>query len=177
EKRCRAEYQTPFLQALASLLFHNCRLRRVAFARSARQGRLGTRDASRFWNHLGEKSPSCTRAVSGLLPVDGQLRRKSASRSGSLWTYIRWLGDRREIEAQTMTWDKVVVDRSSELSSWVDFCYQIMKRGVLTYAYANNHFQGHGPATIAKFLEIWNAKGFGKVRLPTPIKGQQATLF
>ena len=43
-------------------------------------------------------------------------------------------------EAQTMTWDKVVVDRSSELSSWVDFSYQIMKRGVLIYAYANNHF-------------------------------------
>jgi hypothetical protein len=32
------------------------------------------------------------------------------------WTYIRWLGDRREVEAQTMTWDKVVVDRSAELS-------------------------------------------------------------
>ena len=33
------------------------------------------------------------------------------------WTYIRWLGDRREIEAQTMSWDKVVVDRTAELSS------------------------------------------------------------
>jgi hypothetical protein len=40
------------------------------------------------------------------------------------WTYIRWLGDRREIEGQTMTWDEVVVDRTTELSSWVDFCYQ-----------------------------------------------------
>jgi hypothetical protein len=30
-----------------------------------------------------------------------------------------------------MTWDKAVVDRTTELSSWVDFCYQIMKRGVL----------------------------------------------
>jgi hypothetical protein len=28
---------------------------------------------------------------------------------------------------------------------------------VLIYAYANNHFQGHGPATIAKFLELWAA--------------------
>ena len=55
--------------------------------------------------------------------------------------YIRWLGDRKEIEAQTTTWDKAVVDRSAELSNWVDFCYQIMKRGVLIYAYANNHFR------------------------------------
>jgi uncharacterized protein YecE (DUF72 family) len=93
------------------------------------------------------------------------------------WTYIRWLGDRKQIEAQTMTWDKAVVDRTTELSSWVDFCYQIMKRGVLIYAYANNHFQGHGPATIAKFLELWTANGFGKIATPEPTKGPQTTLF
>jgi hypothetical protein len=93
------------------------------------------------------------------------------------WTYIRWLGDRRQIEAQTMTWDKAVVDRTSELSSWVDFCYQIMKRGVLIYAYANNHFQGHGPATVAKFLELWVANGFGKIPRPEPSERQQTTLF
>ena len=93
------------------------------------------------------------------------------------WTYIRWLGDRREIEAQTMTWDKAVVDRTAELSNWVDFCYQITKRGVLIYAYANNHFQGHGPATIAKFLELWSANGFGTIARPEPNRGQQTTLF
>jgi uncharacterized protein YecE (DUF72 family) len=69
------------------------------------------------------------------------------------WTYIRWLGDRKEIESQTMTWDKTVVDRTAELTSWVDFCYQIMKRGVLVYAYANNHFQGHGRRRLRSF---WN---------------------
>jgi uncharacterized protein YecE (DUF72 family) len=92
------------------------------------------------------------------------------------WTYIRWLGDRREIEAQTMTWDRAVVDRTAELSIWVDFCYQIIKRGVLIYAYANNHFQGHGPATIAKFLELWAANGFGKIPRPEPSK-RQTSLF
>jgi uncharacterized protein YecE (DUF72 family) len=75
------------------------------------------------------------------------------------WTYIRWLGNRNEIETITQSWDKVVVDRTEELSSWVDFCYQIMKRGVLVYAYANNHFQGHGPATVAQFIKLWSSKG------------------
>jgi uncharacterized protein YecE (DUF72 family) len=56
------------------------------------------------------------------------------------WTYIRWLGDRKAIEEQTTTWDKTVVDRTAELSNWADFCYQVIKRGVLIYAYANNHF-------------------------------------
>jgi len=92
------------------------------------------------------------------------------------WTYIRWLGDRK-IDEQTTTWDKVVVDRTAELTSWVDFCYQTMKRGVLIYAYANNHFQGHGPATIAKFLELWAVNGFGKIAGPEKRKQKQTTLF
>ena len=93
------------------------------------------------------------------------------------WTYIRWLGDRKQIEAQTMTWDKAVVDRTTELSSWVDFCYQIMKRGVLIYAYANNPFQGHGPATIAKFAELWAANGLGNVATREQTPRKQTTLF
>jgi len=46
------------------------------------------------------------------------------------------------------TWHEGTIDRTTELTSWVDFCYQIMKRGVLVYAYANNHYAGHAPATI-----------------------------
>jgi hypothetical protein len=52
-----------------------------------------------------------------------------------------------------------------------------MKRGVLIYAYANNHFQGHGPATIAKFLELWAANGFGNLGGPERRKQQQTTLY
>jgi uncharacterized protein YecE (DUF72 family) len=56
------------------------------------------------------------------------------------WTYIRWLGDRKGIEKQATTCDKTVVGRTAELSSWVDYCFHIRKRGVLIYAYANNHY-------------------------------------
>ena len=49
------------------------------------------------------------------------------------WTYIRWLGDRKAIEAQTATWGKTIVDRTNELRSWVDYCEQIRKRGVRIY--------------------------------------------
>ena len=92
------------------------------------------------------------------------------------WTYIRWLGDRKAIEQQTMTWDKTVVDRSAELSSWVDFCYQVMKRGVLIYAFANNHFSGHSPATIEQFRSIWQSKGFPPLDAPQP-SHRQPSLF
>jgi uncharacterized protein YecE (DUF72 family) len=92
------------------------------------------------------------------------------------WTYIRWLGDRNAIEQQTMSWDKTIVDRSAELSSWVDFCYQVRKRGVLIYAFANNHFSGHAPATIAQFRSIWQSKGFPPLDAPQP-SHRQPSLF
>jgi uncharacterized protein YecE (DUF72 family) len=92
------------------------------------------------------------------------------------WTYIRWLGDRKTIEEQTMTWDKAIIDRSAELSSWVDFCYQVRKRGVLIYAFANNHFSGHAPATIEQFRGIWQEKGFPPLNTPRPAN-RQPSLF
>jgi hypothetical protein len=92
------------------------------------------------------------------------------------WTYIRWLGDRKAIEQQTMTWDKTIVDRSAELSSWVDFCYQVRKRGVLIYAFANNHFSGHAPATIEQFRSIWQSKGFPPLDAPRT-SHRQPSLF
>jgi uncharacterized protein YecE (DUF72 family) len=93
------------------------------------------------------------------------------------WTYVRWLGDRKEIEAQTMTWDKAVVDRTAELTSWVDFCYRVMKRGVLGYAYANNHYAGHAPATIEQFRNLWHARGLEQLSKPQPIPRHQPLLF
>ncbi|MDQ1404929.1 MAG: hypothetical protein QOG55_558 [Acidobacteriaceae bacterium] len=84
------------------------------------------------------------------------------------WTYIRWLGDRKGIELQTLTWDKTVVDRTAELTSWVDFCYRIKRRGIIIYGYANNHYAGHGPATIQQFRDLWRKKGFPPLPEPVP---------
>ena len=93
------------------------------------------------------------------------------------WTYIRWLGDRKSIEEQTTIWDKTVVDRTSELSSWVDYCYQIRKRGVLIYAYANNHYAGHAPATIKQFQQLWQQKGLPEFNKPTRMRPKESLLF
>jgi len=72
------------------------------------------------------------------------------------FTYIRWLGDRYAIESVTKVWNKVVVDRTRELSEWAKACQLILRRGVNIFAYANNHFAGHGPATIRQFEEIFS---------------------
>ncbi len=75
------------------------------------------------------------------------------------FAYVRLLGDRKGIERQTRVWDKVIVDRSRELKSWVDVCQQTVRRGLPTFIYINNHYAGHAPATVAQFLKFWNEKG------------------
>jgi uncharacterized protein YecE (DUF72 family) len=71
------------------------------------------------------------------------------------FTYVRWLGDRKGIEKLTKSWDKTIVDRTSQLKTWVDYLQPIKKRGVTIFAYANNHYAGHAPATIEQFLKMW----------------------
>jgi uncharacterized protein YecE (DUF72 family) len=74
------------------------------------------------------------------------------------FTYIRLLGDRKGIEQKTKVWDKVIVDRSKELRSWVDVCERTTRRGVSTFVYVNNHYAGHAPATVASFLKLWERR-------------------
>ena len=92
------------------------------------------------------------------------------------WTYVRWLGDRKGIEQITKTWDKVVVDRTDRLGVWVDFCYQTTRRGITVYAYANNHYAGHAPATIELFRSLWSAKGLPQLARGRPVR-PESSLF
>jgi uncharacterized protein YecE (DUF72 family) len=71
------------------------------------------------------------------------------------FTYIRLLGDRKGIETQTKVRDKVIVDRSRELMSWVNICQRVVRRGVPAYVYVNNHYAGFAPATVEQFQKLW----------------------
>jgi uncharacterized protein YecE (DUF72 family) len=68
------------------------------------------------------------------------------------FTYVRWLGDRKAIEEQTKVWNKLVVDRSAELTEWADVLDKVK---VPIYVYANNHYAGYSPATVEMFRNLW----------------------
>jgi uncharacterized protein YecE (DUF72 family) len=69
--------------------------------------------------------------------------------------YVRLLGDRKAIEAVTKTWNKIVVDRTHDIQDWVKFLRPIVRRGEKLFVYCNNHYAGHGPATVKLFRELW----------------------
>lgn len=74
--------------------------------------------------------------------------------------YVRWLGDRHGIEKITQTWDKTIVDRKDDLTNWVTVLKELVlnKKIRQLFAFANNHYAGHGPATVKQFFDLWEKK-------------------
>jgi uncharacterized protein YecE (DUF72 family) len=64
------------------------------------------------------------------------------------FAYARLIGDRKAVEAKTETFDRIVLDQSSRLDRWAELLRGLRSRVRETFAYANNHYAGFGPATI-----------------------------
>ena len=80
------------------------------------------------------------------------------------FVYIRWLGDRKEIEEQTKLWDKTIIDRTNELGQWAKACKKFMELKIQVYAFANNHYAGHAPDTLKLFEKLMKEEGTQKPR-------------
>jgi uncharacterized protein YecE (DUF72 family) len=68
------------------------------------------------------------------------------------FAYARLIGDRQAVEAKTETFDRIVLDQSDRLERWAELLEYVGSRVRETFAYANNHYAGFGPATIRDLL-------------------------
>jgi uncharacterized protein YecE (DUF72 family) len=92
---------------------------------------------------LGEHGVALT-----LIDYPGMPRMEEATTD---FSYIRWLGDRREFpEGHT----HLKKDRDDDLLWWSDLVGRFLGEGRTVFAYANNHYQNHSPSTLDRFLEI-----------------------
>jgi len=71
------------------------------------------------------------------------------------FAYARFIGDRKAIEAKTARWDKVIEDKSQEMTVWIDELKRIVNKGVKTYAFFNNHYAGFAPGSVKQFEDLW----------------------
>jgi uncharacterized protein YecE (DUF72 family) len=69
------------------------------------------------------------------------------------FAYARLIGDRKKIDGITKTWDKVVVNQANSLQRWADVVRDITPQVHRTWIFANNHYAGHGPATVRDLAE------------------------
>jgi len=84
------------------------------------------------------------------------------------FAYLRWMGPDRAIT----DYSHLQVDRSAEVDAWAAMIPVLLGQVGTVYGYANNHFAGHGPATIRMLQE----------RLEVPVVdpgriGEQQSLF
>jgi uncharacterized protein YecE (DUF72 family) len=58
--------------------------------------------------------------------------------------YVRWLGDRSQIEHV----DSVQIDRQHDLDVWAEQLEQEARRVERIYGFVNNHYSGHSPSDV-----------------------------
>jgi uncharacterized protein YecE (DUF72 family) len=111
---------------------------------------------ARFADVLREHNIALALTDTSFMPRPWEMKEKCDLVTAD-FVYVRWLGDRRGIEKQTTTWDKVVVDRTDDLQEWVKLMqmWTIERKFKRAFLFANNHYQGYAPATVELFRKLW----------------------
>jgi uncharacterized protein YecE (DUF72 family) len=71
------------------------------------------------------------------------------------FAYVRFIGDRQDIEAKIQRWDKVIENKGTEMTVWINELKKIVGKGVKTYAFFNNHYAGFAPGSVKQFEDLW----------------------
>jgi uncharacterized protein YecE (DUF72 family) len=114
---------------------------------------------ARFAEVLGEYNVALALTDTSFMPRPWEMKEKFDLITAD-FAYVRWLGNRKEIEEQTTTWDKIVVDRTSDFKNWVTVFKSLLSntKVLKIFAFSNNHYAGHGPATAKLFWDLWNKR-------------------
>lgn len=73
------------------------------------------------------------------------------------FTYIRWLGNRKDVPDDE--YDHVRINRDRELDHWTGVIAELVDKGVTIWGFANNHYMGHSPATLMEIQTRLSARG------------------
>ena len=103
----------------------------------------------RSW--LGSDLPEMLRERGAALTLIDYPRMPRMEETTADFSYIRWLGDRREFpEGHT----HLKKERDEDLRWWAGVVDRFLQEGKTVFAYANNHYQNHSPSTVERFLKL-----------------------
>ena len=110
--------------------------------------------SSDFLELLREHSVGFALLAKVLMPRIDTLAKELDVLTGD-FCYVRFMGDRKGLETRTQTWDKVIEDKTEDMSVWASELKKIVNRGVRTYAFFSNYYAGFGPGSAKIFAELW----------------------
>ena len=84
--------------------------------------------------------------------------------------FVRLLGDREEMEKITTKWDRIVLDKTPELTETATVIRSMAER-VPVGVFVSNHYAGHSPSTVK------DLRGLLGQPEPVPPKRPRTTLF
>lgn len=90
------------------------------------------------------------------------------TRPTSDFAYIRWMGANRDL----VDYSRVQIDRSRELAAWAKVLPLLADRVRVVFGYMNNHFAGHGPASLRELQRM-----LGILLVSPDDLGEQMSLF
>ncbi len=103
----------------------------------------------RSW--LGSDLPEMLRERGAALALIDYPRMPRMQEATADFSYIRWLGDRRQFPSGHTHLKK---ERDDDLLWWSGVVDRFLKEGRTVFAYANNHYQNHSPSTLERFLAL-----------------------
>lgn len=69
------------------------------------------------------------------------------------FSYVRLIGDRKQIDGLTKTFDREVIDQGGRIQRLAEAMQELGTSVREVWAFANNHYAGHGPASIDRLIE------------------------
>jgi uncharacterized protein YecE (DUF72 family) len=96
---------------------------------------------ARFADVLREYNVALALTDTSFMPRPWEMKQKFDLITAD-FAYVRWLGGRKGIEKQTTTWDKTIIDRTSDLKNWVEVFKSLVSntKVLKIFAFSNNHY-------------------------------------
>jgi uncharacterized protein YecE (DUF72 family) len=69
--------------------------------------------------------------------------------------YVRFMGDRKDLQSQTQKFDHILEDKTEEMKLWAGELKKIVGRGTRTYVFFSNYYAGYGPGSAKLFEDLW----------------------
>lgn len=108
-----------------------------------------------FLELLRDRSVGFTLLAQAWMPPIDKLAKALDLVTGD-FCYVRFMGDRKDLESKTQRFDRLLDDKTDEMMMWASELKKIVARGPKTYTFFSNYYAGYGPGSATLFAELWD---------------------